>query len=371
MNKQTFTFIILTMAALSLLSGCHVGRYFTRTTADTKDQARFPAYTINNAAPAFSFLEAENQQIPKIPKEISKKKYTNFNELAEDNGTFAFLVIRNDSLLYESYFNDASRSDRMAGFSIAKTFVSAVTGVAIDDGLIQSVDQPVTDFLTGFKHPGFENVTLKNLLNMRSGIKFNETYYNPFSDAAKFYYGNNLEKYVYKLKVNKPPGIEYYYNSANTLILAMVIEKVTGKKFTEYFQEKIWSKIGMEYPATWNYDSEKHGMVKAFCCLNASAIDFAKFGRLYLNNGSYNGEQILPEAWVDYSMKIHNESKDSEDYPYTYFWRVLENGAVFAKGILGQYIYLDPSKNLIIVRFGKKRGKVHWSALIEEIAKQY
>jgi CubicO group peptidase (beta-lactamase class C family) len=360
------------MAALSLLGGCHVGRYFFMNTADTKDQKRFPAYIIDNAPAAFEFTEAEKMKEPQIPEVFNPEgKYADFNQLAEENKTLAFIVIRNDSLLYENYFNDAVRSDRMAGFSIAKSFVSALTGIAIEDGFIKNVDQPVTDFLSDFKHPGFDKMSLKNLLNMRSGIKFSETYYNPFGDAAKFYYGRNLERYAYKLKVNKTPGTEYYYNSANTLILAMILEKVTGRKLTDYFEERIWTRIGTSYPSTWNYDSEKHGMVKAFCCTNAAAIDFAKFGRLYLNGGNWEGEQIIPKDWVDYSMGIHNDSRDSENYPYTYFWRVLDNGAVFAKGILGQYIYLDPSKNLIIVRFGNKRGKVHWSAFIEEVAKQY
>jgi CubicO group peptidase (beta-lactamase class C family) len=127
----------------------------------------------------------------------------------------------------------------------------------------------------------------------------------------------------------------------------------------------------MDEEATWNYDSEEHGMVKAFCCLNATARDFAKFGRLYLNHGKWEGKQVVPEDWVKYSMGIHNDSKDLEGYPYTYFWRVLDNGCVFAKGILGQYIFLDPSKDLIILRFGTKRGKVHWSAFIEETASRY
>jgi CubicO group peptidase (beta-lactamase class C family) len=206
---------------------------------------------------------------------------------------------------------------------------------------------------------------------MRSGIKFSETYYNPFGHAAKFYYGKNLEKYVYKLKINETPGSAYHYNSANPLILAMIIEKTSGMRFAQYFEQKIWSKIGAEYPATWSYDSEKHGMVKAFCCINATPRDFAKFGRLYLNKGKCNGEQVIPEEWVAKSFEIYNDSRDSEDYPYTYFWRVLDNGCVFAKGILGQYIYIDPSKDLIIVRFGKKRGGIHWSKLIEALGAQY
>ncbi|MEA3436956.1 MAG: serine hydrolase [Thermodesulfobacteriota bacterium] len=349
-----------------------MGRYVFRNTADTKDQDRFPAYTINNAPPVFKFNDTEVEKIPVIPEQFDlREKYADFDQLLENNNTLAFIVIRNDSLLYERYFDGADSSSRMTGFSIAKAFVSALTGIAVEEGYIKSVDQPVTDFLTDFKHAGFDKVTIKNLLNMRSGIKFSETYYNPFGHAAKFYYGRDLQKYVYKLKVTIDPGTEYYYNSANTQILAMIIEKTTGMKFSDYFEEKIWSKLGMEYEASWNYDSKKHGMIKAFCCINASAIDFAKFGRLYLNHGNWNGAQVVPEDWVKHSMGSHNDSRDSEDYPFTYFWRVLDNGSVFAKGILGQYIYLDPSRDLIIVRFGKKRGNIHWSALIEEVAGQY
>jgi len=357
---------------MSFLSGCHVGRYFSLNTADTKDHQRFPYYTINNSSPVFNFSQAEKELVPDIPKDHDPKaKYSDFDQLLEENKTSAFIVIRNDSILYERYFMGVHADTIMPSFSIAKAFVSATTGVAVKEGLIKDVNQPVTDFLQGFKHDGFDKVSIQNLLNMRSGIKFSETYYNPFGHAAKFYYGKNLEKYVYKLKFNETPGTVYYYNSANPLILAMIIEKTSGMRFTEYFEEKIWSKIGAEYPATWNFDSEKHGMVKAFCCINAAPRDFAKFARLYLNKGRLNDEQIIPEEWVTNSFEINNDSRDSEDYPYTYFWRVLDNGTVFAKGILGQYIFLDPSKNLIIVRFGKNRGDLHWSKLIEEVSAQY
>jgi CubicO group peptidase (beta-lactamase class C family) len=357
---------------MSFLSGCHAGRYVFWNTADTKDQFRFPAYTVENAESVFSFNESEQEISPRMPDNFTKEeKYEAFDQFLEAKHTLAFMVIRRDTILYERYLNGAKQDTSLTGFSVAKAFVSALTGIAIGEGYIKSIDDPVTDYLDGFKHNGFEQVTIRNLLNMRSGIKFSETYYNPFGHAAKFYYGRNLEKYVYKLKVNKVPGSEYYYNSANTQILAMIIEKTTGKKFTEYFSEKIWQPLGMEFPATWSYDSEKHGMIKAFCCINARARDFAKFGQLYLNHGDWSGNQVMPEDWVQYTMGIHNDSKDLEGYPYTYFWRVLDNGCMFAKGILGQYIFLDPSKDLIILRFGKKRGNVHWSALIEEVSRQY
>ena len=353
------------------LSGCHVGRYIIWNKADINDHLRFPAYTIPASPDAFYFHENTGMRPPVIPDTIKHtQKYESFDDLLVKNHTTSFMVIRNDSILYERYFNGAGPDTTVTSFSIAKAFVSAITGIAVGEGYF-NVQQPVTDFLSDFRHPGFDKVTIQNLLNMRSGIRFSETYYNPFGHAAKFYYGLNLRKYAYGLKVTKTPGTVYHYNSANPLILAMIIEKVTGLKFTDYFAEKLWQKIGTEHDAAWSYDSEKHGMVKAFCCINATTRDFAKFGRLYLNGGKWEGEQVIPASWVDYSMQIHNDSRDSEDYPYTYYWRVLENGRVFAKGILGQYIFLDPEKNIIILRFGSKRGDIHWSKLIEAVADQY
>ena len=363
--------IILIAAIMSFLSGCHVGRYITWNTADIKDHLRFPAYNIPPSPSPYHFSVADSQLAPSIPDTMKDaSRYSSFDELLEKNHTLSFIVIRNDSILYEKYFNGAGAETRMTGFSVAKSFVSALAGIAAGEGYF-STAQPVTDFLSGFRHKGFDKVTINNLLNMRSGIRFSETYYNPFGHAARFYYGRNLERYAYGLRVAKEPGTKYHYNSANPLILAMIIEKTTGKKFTDYFGEKLWSRIGTEYEASWNYDSRKHGMVKAFCCINASSRDFARFGRLYLNGGNWEGEQVIPADWVDHSMRIHNDSRDSEDYPYTYYWRVLENGRVFAKGILGQYIFLDPDKKIIIVRFGSKRGHVHWSKLIEAVADQY
>ncbi|MDT8393997.1 MAG: serine hydrolase [Bacteroidales bacterium] len=357
---------------MSFLSGCHVGRVISLHSADVNDHKRFPAYTIKKSDQPFHFSTGRKETIPIVPDYPGNNgKYSDFDHFLEDHHTRAFLVIRNDSILYERYFDGMSAGDRMPSFSVAKSFVSALTGIAVDEGYISSVSDPITNYLNGFKHGGVENVTIKNLLNMRSGLRFSETYYNPFGHAARFYYGNNLKKYVYRLGMNEKPGEKYYYNSANTVILAMIIEESTGKKFTEYFEEKIWTKMGTEYDASWNYDSEKHGMVKAFCCLNAAPRDFAKFGRLYLNHGMYDGKEVIPSEWVDYTMNIHNDSRDSENYPYTYYWRVLENGNAFAKGILGQYIYLVPSKNLIIIRMGKKQGKISWSKLFGEIAGQY
>ena len=221
-----------------------------------------------------------------IPEKfISNEENIEFDSFLETHETVAFLVIKDDTILYEKYFSPYNENSLLISFSIAKSFISALIGIAIDEGFIKNVHQPITDFLPKLKEKNerFSNITIEHLLNMRSGIKFNEEYNTPFALMAKFYYGTNLKKYVYNLKIDKAPDLEYKYQSANTQILSMIIKKATGKKFHKYFEEKLWKPLQTKSIAKWNYDSKKHKNIKAFCCLNATAVDFAKFGRLYLN----------------------------------------------------------------------------------------
>jgi CubicO group peptidase (beta-lactamase class C family) len=255
-------------------------------------------------------------------------------------------------------------------FSIAKSFVSAMIGIAVSEGAIHDIHQPVTDYLPEIKDPGFQKVTLEDLLTMRSGIKFNEGYSNPFGEAAKFYYGLNLKRYTLKLKVVKAPGTAYDYQSGNTQILAMVLEKATGKRLSEYFEEKIWKPMGASHSATWSLDSKKHREAKAFCCINAVPEDFALFGQLYLHGGVADGHSVVPGKWVEKTLTIRNDSKDSQGYPYTYLWRVMNNGSFFAKGILGQFIFVCPQKNIVILRMGESAGDLDWPDFFQLLTDQ-
>ena len=349
----------------------HFWRYIFWNNADINDYKRFPAYSINRGPDTYNFIEAGDQLSINLPEDYQRKKtYSNFPSFLEDKKTTAFIIIRNDSILYENYFSGFSRNSIVSSFSISKSFISALTGIAISEGKIRSADQTVGEYLTGFKHPGFEKIRIEDLLNMRSGINYKEEYYNPFGDMAKFYYGVNLEKYVYDASIKEPPGLHYDYVSINAQIMAMILEKGTGMKVSEYLQEKIWKKLGMESDALWNMDCKKNGMVKAFCCLNARPLDFARFGRLYLHRGNWNGNQIVPEEWIEHTMRADENFKDAEGYPYSLFWRVLEDGSFFAKGIMGQYIYMMPEKNLIFLRFGKSYGDVDWVKFFREISNQ-
>src|SRR5690606_1457347 len=200
---------------------------------------------------------------------------------------------------------------------------------------------------------------------------FNESYYNPFGDAATFYYGIDLRKAVKKMRAETEPGTRFQYSSGNTQVLGWVLERaLKTKSISKYMEEERWQALGMEDPTSRSRDKKKDGLEKTFCCINARARDFAKIGRLYLNKGDWNGQQIVSRHWVEQSTQI--DTLDSSTWYYQYqWWLASKNGDFMARGHLGQYIYVNPDKNLIIVRLGKKEGKTNWSGLFKNLANLY
>lgn len=355
---------------LLFLSSCHVVRYVYWNYADVTDFKKFPVDSIHTCR--------NPHYLPKhlltgslfLPEKFRNTGPSDLDSFLASQKTLAFLILRNDTLILEKYFRGYDSSSVIPSFSVSKSVVSALVGIALTEGAIRDIRQPVTDYLPEMKDPGFRKVTLEDLLTMRSGIRFNEGYTNPFGEAAKFYYGLNLRRYTRKLKVIHSPGSSYAYESGNVQILGMVLEKATGKSLAAYFEEKIWKPMGAVHPATWSLDSKKHREAKAFCCINAVPEDFALFGQLYLNKGSVEGRQIVPSGWIDQTLNLRNDSRDSQGYPYTYLWRVMNDGSYFAKGILGQFIYVCPGKKVVIVRMGEKAGTLDWPELFRLLADQ-
>jgi len=355
-----------------LLGTTHIGRYVFWNYADIDDYLKFPQVTIHKGNDPFLFEKSSIVSYPELPEQFrSSPDDKDLDRFLEDHETVAFVIIQDDTVKYQNFFDGYSEESILMSFSISKSLISALIGIAIQSGQIKSVDQPVTDFLSGFKHEGFDNITIRNLLEMRSGIDFSENYVNPLSDVAKFYYGKNILKYTYNLDIADPPGEKYEYVSCNSQLLVLILENATGKTLPAYLEEKIWKVTDMEYDASWNVDSEEHGTIKAFCCLNARVYDFARFGKLYLDKGKWNGVEIVPEGWIQESLLIKNDSRDDDGYPYGYNWRILENGSFFAKGIMGQYIYVNPSKRMLILRFGHSYAGLDWVPLFEELSEQY
>lgn len=368
--KKIIALLIISLAVLVMVF-TYIGRYIFWNFADIGDYKKFPAMDVHHGEKVFYFRTGEASkkfQLPD-PYRVSGEDH-DLESFLSDKNTLAFIVIRNDTLLMEKYFDGFSRESVIPVFSITKSVVSALVGIALDEGILKSVDDPITDFVTGFSHDGFEKITIGHLLDMRSGIDFSESYFNPFSEMARFYYGKHLDRYVLRSRIKEPPDLHYDYVSVNPQLLAMAIEKVSGMPLPKYLEEKIWKRIGMEYDASWNLDSKKHKRVKAFCCLNARPLDLAKFARLYLHEGNWEGEQVISREWILQSISIVNDSRDGQGYPYHYHWRVLDDGSYFAKGILGQYIYVKPSMNLIMLRFGEKSGDLDWIAFFRSLEGQ-
>lgn len=359
---KRISFLILITTTLFLCS-CTIGRFFYWNFADINDYKKFKYLTVSKSETSFNFKKSSKGMSFDT---ISYGGITyKFDDFLEQNRCVAFMIIRNDSVLYEKYFQKRNEASYVPSFSAAKSFVSALIGIAIAEGSIKSVHDPITNYLPELKKNDerFSKITIEDLLNMRSGILFKESYFNPFGNVAKSYYGRNLLAQLKKLKIKTDPDKEFEYISENTQLLSFILERATGKKIPEYLQEKIWEPLGMEYNATWSIDSKKHKEAKAFCCINAVARDYAKFGRLYLNKGNWNGKQIVPEDWVKKSTVIDANSKD--DF-YTYQWWHYAADDFYAQGLLGQYIYVYPSKNIIIVRLGE-RAKIKWALLFSDL----
>ena len=353
---------------LICLSSCKLGRFAIYNFADIRDYKKFPGRTIEKDSVTFHFHATDSGKFPKVIT-FEKKDYT-FDEYLKKNKTVAFIIIHNDTVQYENYFRGYDRSSIVPSFSMAKSVLSMLVGCAIEEGRIHSVEDPVTRYLPELQPNGFDKVTVRDLLQMTSGIDFNESYVNPFGQAASFYYGTNLHKEIKKLRLKEPPGTEFDYVSGDSQLLGFVLSRALGdQSISDYFEEKIWKHIGTEFDATWSLD-RKDGMEKTFCCVNARAIDYAKLGRLYLNGGNWNGRQLVPATWVEESTRVDTANGSAWFYQYQW-WLPTRKGDFEAQGILGQYIYVNPDKDLIIVRLGKNNGKAGWTGFMTGLAAGY
>lgn len=367
---RRFCYVAALFLCTIFLSSCKVGRFFWYNFADIKDYKKFPSRPLKaNPDSTFTFIIPEKETAPKYI-DVGNGNVP-FDKYMEDNNTVALLIIRNDTLLAERYYAGYDKQSIVPSFSMAKSIISMLIGGAIDDGLIQSVQEPVTHYIPELKKNGFDKVTIEHLLQMTSGLKFNEGYFNPFGEVATFYYGRQLRKSISKLKLKNEPGREFEYTSGSTQLLGLVLERaMKGKTITQYFQEKIWTPLEMEYDASWSLDKKKDGLEKTFCCINARARDFAKLGRLYLHKGNWNGKQVISKEWVRTST--HADTSNGGVWHYRYqWWLPTRNGDFMARGLLGQFIYVNPAKNLIIVRLGKNNGKADWKRVFISLVGAY
>lgn len=281
--------------------------------------------------------------------------------------TTGFMVAVDDTIVSENYYQGEKEDDRHIMFSVSKSFVSALVGIALDEGKFDSIEDPITKYLPELTGTGYDGTRIKDILQMSSGVFFNEDYSDPLSDVNKMGLtvatGGSLDEFATGLERKWQPGTYNNYVSVDTHVLGMLLTRVTGQTLSNYLQEKIWQPLGMEYDAYWLTDGV--GMEMAMGGMNVALRDMARMGRLYLNGGAINGAQIVPEAWVKASvtpdaphvMPLAGDALSSNPFGYGYQWWVpMEpHGDFYAAGIYYQYIYIDPTTGVIIAKTSADR----------------
>ena len=364
---------------LSIQTDTFTGRWVAWKSSDVDDYKRFPYITIENAPPTFYFSPRDDvTPFDSISYQHKGKTQTeSLDTLLESTGTTGFIVIRDDAIIYEGYFNGYTRDSIFTSFSIAKSITSLLVGMAIDDGYIDSLNEPIIRYIPELLQvdPEYQNITIEHLLSMKSGIAFKDTDI-PWHDKSRAYYHPNLRDVVVTLPLSERPGESFVYNTFNPIILGIVLERATGQSVAQYFETRFWQQLGMEYDASWSIDSEKDGMAKMESGVNARAIDIAKIGRLLLSGGYWNGQQVVSRDWIEDSMKIdpaNNVAKFGENIYYQNGWWIYGSSekdiyTVSAWGHLGQYLFVFPEDNMLVLRFGKEIGKVNsWHQIAQEI----
>ena len=280
------------------------------------------------------------------------KKWTT-DSFMKANHLSGLLVIKEGAVVLERYGLGRTAKDRWTSFSIGKSVTSTLIGAAIKDGYIKSLDADVTDYIPALKGSAYEGVTIRNLLTMTSGVKWNEDYNDPKSDVAKFASGppgphgeSAIVAYMARLPREAKPGTKFVYKTGESDLIGVLLSNATHKHPADYLSEKIWAKFGMEQDAVWMLDQT--GLELGGCCISMTLRDYGRFGMFMLGGGVAGGEQVLPPAYVKDATAKQIQS-DFGPLGYGFQWWIHGKGAYEAIGIFGQSIFVDPAEHLIIV----------------------
>jgi CubicO group peptidase (beta-lactamase class C family) len=381
-RRIIITLIILVLGLVLAASG---GYLWARLSTDTSlaargiiwgeshfdDWKRFPSRSINASSSPVIFDLQENEIFSEF--EIDGQSLESF---LEATNTTALVVLQGDSLIYEGYFNDSDSDSPQASMSVAKSFVSTLIAIAVQEGFINNLDDPVTLYIPELleRDPRFERITIQHLLMMTSGLRFEADDSNPFSDDFITSHSPDLRKAALSVEIVEAPGNSYNYNDYNPLLLGMILERSTGMTVSEYLETRLWGPMGAEDKGSWDLDSKRSGFERMSVGINARAIDFAKLGWLFLNEGQVGAKQVVPENWVagvtKGSQAIFTSRGDHSNYYQHYWFLDVENGSYYAEGNFCQFIYVYPAADLVLVRHGSDCGGVFWTGLLGEMAKE-
>ncbi|MCI5059186.1 MAG: beta-lactamase family protein [Flavobacteriales bacterium] len=365
-------FVIISLPLI--LCSCHAVRTIFRNGPELNDYRFFPNAELEPDKTTFYFEEniqnavGDKIIVTPINKNHQKISPRSLNQHFDESPVVGMLIIRNDTIVYEKYDPDFGQDFHYASFSMIKSLgLSPLLAITVEEGFVESLNDPVTKYIPELKFkPDFDKVTLQHLLDFKGGIQEGKNAAFPFSSQTRGYYGRHLEKQFEKMKIGREPGTSYKYSmTAESHLLGEVIRRTTGKDIEALFQEKIWSKIGTEDIAIWSKDRAQ-GQVKSFCCFHAKSRDYARLGRLFLNQGKWEDEQILPEFWINDIYGCVDEcdsryeiaaTEINRDYNYSHWFLGTKGyGEIKASGLFGQYVYVFPRENTLMITFTNRVG---------------
>ncbi len=291
------------------------------------------------------------------------------DEALAANSTTAFLVLDGSDLVHESYHNGSGPDDLQTSFSVAKSIVSALVGIAIDEGLIDGLDQPITALVGDLAEadPRFGDITIRHLLTMSSGLSFDDGG-GPWDDPANTYHGTDLRRAAVSTpRIAGPPGTTFHYNDWNVILLGLAIEEASGTTIADYATTRLWQPMGAEADGSWSLDSVGSGFEKSFVGVNARARDFARFGLLVRDGGAFDGRAVVPPHFIDEATGTDATIGPARDYRYLW-WIDESRQSFYANGDHGQFIYIDPQADVVIVRHGAGTGDLDWVGFLGRIA---
>lgn len=340
------------------------------------DWKLFKADTVMPSQQPFKFAETKINQLPPINDWVENtflQEYYSLEEFLIKSKTTAFLVIRNDSILYQNYFNGYFENQPSIVFSISKAITTALVGIAIRDGHIKDVDQKVVEYFGPFAKDQRREITLEHLLQMTSGLNHEDQ--ERVLRLGMAYYNGDVKKYIAnRVKLRHEPGTRFAYKSMDTQVLGICLEKAIDTTVAAYMQQSLWEPLGMEFPALITHDKKKNPRV--YGGMAVCARDLAKIGRLFLNNGNWNGEQIIPLEWVTKSTTVSEDGGGWWGYS-TGWWfndqyvvdNIYDTQQFYATGFEGQYIFVDPQTDVIIVRQGYGKEDVKWMTMMMRLSR--
>lgn len=373
-------FLILCIVTMSAYSPTYLGRVLIHWDSSVADFQFFPERKIEKSEKPYSYVKNINPAFGE--KNIDyKNKQKALSEFVKSTATTSFLIVKDDEIVYEQYANGYDETSVNTSFSMAKSVVSLLIGKAIENGEIQSVTQPISDYIQEFKDLEIGKTAIEDLLLMRSKIVYNEENFLWFGDDSLTYWHPDLRKLALAhTNLTDEYNGKFHYNNYHPLLLGIILERSTGMSVSEYFEREIWQKIGAEHPASWSLDSE-NGFEKMESGINFRAVDFIKIGSMILHEGFWNGTQIVDSAWLKSSTlcefplddeEYKNSFLDGKEIGYKYMWYCTPSPQtgfdIVAWGKSDQIMLISPATRTVVLRTGKTDGGVsNWVETIKQI----